>query len=162
MSLLESVVDGTTTTVGALAVVQSLLTLTTSATWSRLRAVARVRPATTPQARRDVLGWLCFALAVTLSGALLLLGVQNVVARLLASAAVTALLVWQVRLIVVSRRHRPSAGYYAPRGMGPTHRALVSGADAQGSESWPAPRDAACGWLAYQPSSVRRASSMPK
>lgn len=110
MSLIESVVDGTTTTVGALAAVRFLLTLTTSGTWSRLRAVARVRPATSPQARRDALGWLCLSLAVTLNGALVLLGVQNLVARLLASATLTALLVWQLRLMVVSRRHRQSAG----------------------------------------------------
>ena len=113
MRVLVSVLGGTSMTVGALAALRYLLTLTASRTWSRLRAVARVSPATTPDARRDALSWLRFSVASAISGTLLLLNVLNVLneaARLSASAALTALVMWQLRSVFMSRRQRHSAG----------------------------------------------------
>ena len=114
MSLLMSVIGGTTLTVGALAAARYLLTLTTSATWSPLRAAARVSPATTPATRRDALSWLCIAMVMTVNGTLLLLSVRNEVVSLLASAVLTALILWQLRLVLVARR-TPDPGYHTQR-----------------------------------------------
>jgi hypothetical protein len=110
MSVLTSVIGGTTMTVGALAAVRYLLTLTTSGTWSALRAAARVSPATTPATRRDALSWLCFSMVVTVNGTLLLLSGHNEVVSLLASAVLTALILWQLRLLLAARKQRQSAG----------------------------------------------------
>ena len=110
MSFVVSVIGGISMTVGALAAVRCLLMLTSSRTWSPLRAAARVRTVSTPRARRDVLSWLCFSTAVTINGMVSLLDVQNEVARLSASVALTALVIWQIRLMFMSRRQRQSAG----------------------------------------------------
>ena len=110
MSLLMSVIGGTTMTVGVLAAARYLLTLTTSGTWSPLRGVARVSPATTAATRRHALSWLCFSMVATVNGTLLLLSVHNEAVSLLASAVLTALILWQLRLMLVARRQRQSAG----------------------------------------------------
>ena len=110
MSLLMSVLGGTTLTVGALAAARYLLTLTASGIWSPLRAAARVSPATTPATRRAALSWLCISMVIAANGTLLLLSVRNEVVSLLESAVLTALFLWQLRLVLAARKQRQSAG----------------------------------------------------
>jgi hypothetical protein len=97
-------------TVGVLSAVRFLLMLTTGPAWRRLRGFARATPATTPAARRDAMLWFCMSMVPAINGALLLLNVQDEAARWLASGALTALLMGELGLMLVSRRHRGSAG----------------------------------------------------
>lgn len=110
MASLISAIGGATLAVGALSAVRFLLTLTTGPAWRRLRAFARATPATTPATRRDAMIWFCSSMVLAINGTLLLLSVQDEVARWLASGALTALVIAQLGLILMSRRRRESAG----------------------------------------------------
>jgi hypothetical protein len=110
MPLLVSVMGGVFMTVGALTGVLQLLRLTSAPAWPQLRAVARVSPATSPSTPRDARFWLCSSMFVTISGTLLLLNMQNEVAKWLVDAVLTVLVLGQLRLLFMSRRQRRPAG----------------------------------------------------
>jgi hypothetical protein len=110
MASLMSAIGGAALTVGALSAVRFLLTLTTGPAWRKLRVFARATPATTPAARRGAMIWFCSSMFLALNGTLLLLNVQDEVARWLASGVLTALVIAQLGLMLVSRRQRESAG----------------------------------------------------
>ena len=110
MDSLMSAIGGASMTVGVLSAVRFLLTLTTRPAWPQLRVFARATPATTPARRRGAMIWFCGSMVLAINGTLLFLNVQDEVARWLASGALTALVIAQLGLLLMSRRQRESAG----------------------------------------------------
>ncbi len=110
MASLMSAIGGAAMTVGALSAARFLLTLTTGPAWRRLRVFARATPATTPAARRGAMIWFCGSMVLAINGTLLLLNVQDEVARWLVSGVLTVLVIAQLGLMLISRRQHESAG----------------------------------------------------
>jgi len=110
MSVVLFIIGGATVAAGALTAGRCLLSLTTGPAWPpRLRHAARIRPAASPGGRGRA--WSDFGIAAgsVLTGALLLLSVDDAAVRRPAAIAVTVVLTGQLGAMFRSRAQRRSA-----------------------------------------------------
>jgi hypothetical protein len=110
MSVVMYIIGGAAIAAGALTAGRCLLSLTTGpARASRLRRAARIRPTASPGGRGRA--WSDFGIAAgsVLTGALLLLSVDDAAVRQPAAVAVTVVLAGQLGAMFTSRARRRSA-----------------------------------------------------
>jgi hypothetical protein len=101
---------GLSIAVGALAAGQYLFSLTSGPAWlTRLPRWARIRPAAKPRARRRTWNEFGIRLGTVLTGTLLVLSVGDAAAGRLTTAALIALLTWQLASCLTYRVRRRSA-----------------------------------------------------
>jgi hypothetical protein len=107
--MLLYVTGGAVTAVSVLSATVWLLTLAPRFAWSRPRAAGHASPAITPGARRQALNKFWWSVVLTIDGMLLILSAHSGTAARIGVVTGSALLIWMLGALFMSRRQHRSA-----------------------------------------------------